>query len=107
MTALLFALSHRQYFIVSPLGIGMILALFVGSLFAGYARYRFGTLMPGILAHALGNLPLRGMGHVVFLVAMIGIIIIARRRIAAHLRELARLLRTRTILPAIAVALSP
>jgi len=105
MTALLFTLSHRQYFLLSAMGIGMLLSLLAGSLFAGYTRYRFGTLLPGVLAHAIGNLPFRGIAHVVVLLAIVFVLIAARRAVLVHLRNLARLLATRTIFAGIALAL--
>lgn len=104
MTALLFTLSHRQYFIASAMGIGMLLSLLAGSLLAGYTRYRFGTLLPGVIAHAIGNVPFRGIAHVLVLVAIVAVLIAARRPLLAHLRNLTRMLATRTILSGAALA---
>ncbi len=97
MTALLFTLSHRQYFIPSVLGLGMLLALFIASLLASYVRHRFNSLLPGVLAHALGNVPVRGVWQVVLLALMALAIGLARTEILAHTRELAALIRTRTV----------
>ena len=104
MTAVLFMLSHRQYFIASGVGIGMLLSLLIGSLIGGYARYRFGTLLPGIVAHAIGNLPIRGWVQALLLGAMLIIVLIARRAILAHARELTALLASRGVLSGAAVA---
>jgi membrane protease YdiL (CAAX protease family) len=60
MTALFFTFSHTQYFIGGVLGVGMLASLFVASVAGGYVRYRTGSLLPGTVAHALGNLPFRG-----------------------------------------------
>ena len=104
MTALLFTLSHRQYFIASTIGIGMLLSLFAASLFAGYTRDRFGTLLPGMIAHAIGNIPFRGSARVGVLIAILLILFVARRVVLAHLRNLLTLLSTRTILSGAALA---
>lgn len=98
MTALLFTLSHRQYFIPSILGIGMLIALFAASLLASYVRHRYNSLLPAIVAHSLGNVPLRGEVQVVVLVAMAVVIGLARRAIHLHARELGALVRTRAVL---------
>ena len=98
MTALLFTLSHRQYFIPSILGAGMIVSLFVGALFASYVRHRYDSLVPAIIAHALGNVPIRGTLQVVLLISMAMVMVVARRLLRLHARELAALVRTRAVL---------
>ncbi len=60
ITAIFFTFSHTQYFIASPIGVGMLASLLVGSIAGGYVRHRTGSLLPVIIAHALGNLPFRG-----------------------------------------------
>jgi membrane protease YdiL (CAAX protease family) len=57
ITAIFFTFSHTQYFIAGALGIGMLLSLFAASVVAGYVRHRTGSVLAGIVAHALGNLP--------------------------------------------------
>ena len=106
MTTLLFTLSHRQYFIASGVGIGMMVSLLVGSLFAGYTRHRFGTLLPGILAHAIGNVPIRGWSQALLLVLMIVVLILSFPSLLEHARSLRSLLTSRTILPAAAIAVA-
>ena len=59
ITAIFFTFSHTQYFIASPIGVGMLASLLVGSIAGGYVRHRTGSLLPVIIAHALGNLPFR------------------------------------------------
>lgn len=98
MTALLFTLSHRQYFIPSILGIGMLVSLFVAALLASYVRHRFQSLLPAVLAHALGNVPIRGMLQVVLLVSMAIVLVLARRHLRLRARELAAFIRTRAVL---------
>ena len=104
MTALLFTLSHRQYFLPSVLGISMVVALFVASILAGYVRHRFGTLVPAILAHALGNVPYRGWTQAIVIAAMVAVIVIARRAIGREIAAIMVFLRDRAIFNAAAVA---
>jgi membrane protease YdiL (CAAX protease family) len=106
MTALLFAASHRQYFLASALGIGMLASLLFGSILGGYVRHRTGSLLPGILGHAFGNVPLRGLSQAIALALMLCVIVIARRVIAEHARDLVRLLRDRRVISGIAYALA-
>ncbi|MGZ8780358.1 MAG: CPBP family intramembrane glutamic endopeptidase [Thermoanaerobaculia bacterium] len=104
MTALLFTLSHRQYFLPSVIGIGMLLSLFLSSMLAGYVRYRFRSVLPIILAHALGNIPIRGWAQAVAIALMLIVIVATRRTIVLHLRDLVALTRTRSVLTGSAIA---
>jgi membrane protease YdiL (CAAX protease family) len=76
ITAVFFTFSHTQYFIAGVLGAGMLAALLISSIAAGYVRHRTGSLLPVIIAHGLGNLPFRGwfeptiLGVLVFVVAL-------------------------------------
>ena len=60
MTALFFTFSHTQYLVAGMLGAGMLVCLFLSSVAAGYVRCRSGSLLPAVVAHALGNMPFRG-----------------------------------------------
>jgi membrane protease YdiL (CAAX protease family) len=106
MTALLFTLSHRQYFIPSVLGVGMLLSTFLGSTFTGYVRHCYRSLVPGTIAHALGNIPVRGWAQVLLLASMMLVIVATHRAILIHIRELIRFVRTRTVLSGSVVAVS-
>jgi membrane protease YdiL (CAAX protease family) len=81
ITAVFFTFSHTQYFISSLIGVGMLVSLFIASVAGGYVRHRTGSLLPVIIAHALGNLPFRGwleptiLGVMVLLVALRGRVI--------------------------------
>lgn len=106
MTALMFTLSHTQYFLASAVGIGMVLSLLFASLIGGYVRHRYGTLIPVIVAHALGNVPYRGWVQYAVLIAAVIVIVIARKAIAVHLRDAFKLIARREVLaPAGIVAL--
>ena len=88
ITALFFTFSHTQYFIASALGVGMLASLLVGSIAAGYVRHRTGSLLPGILAHACGNLPFRGWVEPTVLAVMAVVIVVWWRTIFAAARRL-------------------
>jgi membrane protease YdiL (CAAX protease family) len=88
ITAVFFTFSHTQYFILSGTGIGMLLSLFVGSLALGYARYRTSSVFPGIIAHALGNLPFRGWLLPMLLALMVLVVAICARTYAAWTTQL-------------------
>ena len=88
MTALFFTFSHTQYFIAGILGVGMLGSLFVASVAAGYVRYRTGSLLPGIGAHALGNLPFRGWVVPAVLILMALLVVIRWRAIARYASHL-------------------
>lgn len=84
LTALFFTFAHTQYFIASALGVGMLVSLFVGSIAAGYVRYRTGSLLPGMIAHALGNVPYRGWTAAAVIALMALVVVIWRRATAAY-----------------------
>ncbi len=88
MTALFFTLSHTQYFIAGVLGVGMLAALFVASVAGGYVRYRTGSLLPGIIAHAFGNVPFRGWVELAVLALMALLVVIWWRAIADYASDL-------------------
>jgi membrane protease YdiL (CAAX protease family) len=90
LTALFFTFSHTQYFIAGAVGAGMLASLLVSSFAAGYVRSRTGSLLPVIVAHALGNLPFRGWGEAAALVAMVLCVVIWRRAVAKAARGLWR-----------------
>ncbi|HET7038678.1 MAG TPA: CPBP family intramembrane glutamic endopeptidase, partial [Gemmatimonadales bacterium] len=46
ITAVFFTFSHTQYFIPGPIGPGMLVSLFIGSIAGGYVRHRTRSLVP-------------------------------------------------------------
>lgn len=90
VTAFFFTFAHTQYFIASALGIGMIASLLIGSLAAGYVRYQTGSVLPVIVAHALGNLPYRGWVEPAVLALMALTTTIWWRPVAGHASRLWR-----------------
>jgi membrane protease YdiL (CAAX protease family) len=93
-TAFLFALSHSQYLILNPFNIGMILSTIFGALVWGYIFYRTRSLLVTILAHAIVNIPILGIGLWIEIVAMLIVIVIARREIYRALVDGWSLLRS-------------
>jgi membrane protease YdiL (CAAX protease family) len=91
--SLLFTFSHSQYYILNVLNAGTLLATVFGSLAWGYIFYRTRSLAPTIVAHALENLPVRGISLWVELAAMIVVCIVARREIARYVKDFITLLR--------------
>lgn len=87
LTATLFAASHGQYHNLSPLSLGMIASLFLGSVIWGYFFYRTGSLIPVIVAHVLVNIPVRGPGQFVQLAVMATIVLVAWKPILCYARE--------------------
>ena len=101
ITALFFTLSHNQYFIAGVLGPGMVVGLFIASVAIGYVRYRTGSVLPGIIAHACGNLPFRGWTLPAVLTGMILVVMLKRRAIFKYTSALLREIFVRAAAPAV------
>ncbi len=69
--AFIFALSHSQYYRLSVMSLGMLIGIILMSLLAGYVFYKTRSLLPVIIAHALGNIPSGGNAETVILVIMV------------------------------------
>ena len=95
ITAAFFTFSHTQYYIASAIGIGMLVSLLAGSIGLGYVRYRTGSVLPGIVAHALGNLPYRGWVAPAVLAAMILIVVLRARPVLDYAAAIWRDVLTR------------
>ncbi|MGH9885940.1 MAG: hypothetical protein ACREBE_10450, partial [bacterium] len=97
--------SHTQYFIASAAGGGMVASLFVEAIAIGYVRQSTGSLIPGIIAHALGNLPVRSWGVPVILLLMAALIVHQRQAVSTYAIRLWRDMMVRSSLMALAGAL--
>jgi membrane protease YdiL (CAAX protease family) len=86
ITAFFFAIGHTQYFKPEVLSIGMLVSIVISSVSIGYAFFRTGSLWPGIIAHALINIP--GPDSVAAegfqLAVMAGLLIFCRREAIAE-----------------------
>jgi membrane protease YdiL (CAAX protease family) len=105
MTALFFTFAHTQYFIASPLGVGMLASLLVGGIVGGYVRYRTGSLLPVMIAHGLGNVPLRGWIEAVVLVLMALVTALWWRTIYGYAKQVWQEVMIRTVVGPIFAAL--
>lgn len=86
-TAALFSFSHSQYLTLSPLNLSTMAALVFGAIVWGYAFYRTRSLLVVMVAHALVNLPLYGIWVWIAPVAMLAVLLLARKVLAAELPE--------------------
>jgi len=93
-TAFLFFLSHSQYYILNAFNIGMILTGIFSAIAYGYIFYRTRSLLVTIIAHALVNIPIRGIGLWVEIAAMLIVIVIARREVYRALVDFWLLMRS-------------
>jgi membrane protease YdiL (CAAX protease family) len=80
--ALLFALAHVQYLDGSFVGTAALLLGIWQFVILGLMRLRTGSLLAGIIAHALFNIPMRMTEQIVFAIALLSIIaFVAIRRV--------------------------
>jgi membrane protease YdiL (CAAX protease family) len=83
-----FALSHAQYRDLSLFNAATLLTVFAAALVLGWLFWRTGSLYPGIVAHAILNLPPQhGRAGLVMLGALLAILIGTRRHWLAQLAE--------------------
>ncbi len=83
--ALIFTIFHTQYIEASPISILMMISILFSSLVLGYSRYHTGTIIPGVIAHALGNIPVIGVSALIVLVLMIIILFVNRNILSKHI----------------------
>jgi membrane protease YdiL (CAAX protease family) len=88
LSSTVFALSHAQYRDPSLLNVATLLTVFAAALALGWLFWRTGSLLPGIVLHAVLNLPpQRGRAGLVMLGALLTILIATRRLWLAQLDE--------------------
>lgn len=88
-----FAFSHTQYFRWSVLSLGSLAAVLLAALLAGYVFYRTRSLVPVVVAHALGNIPVKDLYVPLLLGLAVLILVVHRRPLADWARDLFRLMR--------------
>jgi membrane protease YdiL (CAAX protease family) len=87
--AFIFAFSHSQYYKLEMMSIGMLVSIILGSIFMGYVFYKTRSLLPVIIAHAIGNIPMRGGQAETFVfLSMVAVMIIFGKQIAQFGKEL-------------------
>jgi membrane protease YdiL (CAAX protease family) len=93
LSSTVFALSHVQYRDPSPFNLATLLTVFVAALVLGWLFWRTGSLLPGIVLHAILNLPPQhGRAGLAVLGAFLAILVVTRRRWLAQLGEVGSLL---------------
>ena len=92
-TAVLFALSHSQYYILNAYNLGMIASIIFSTLAWGYLFYRTRSLLVTIIPHILINIPVKGVIQWVLPVTMLFICILAWKEIYKYLSDFMQLIR--------------
>jgi membrane protease YdiL (CAAX protease family) len=92
--AFFFTLAHRQYFRAEIISVGMLLGTMIASLIGGYVRHATGSLLPVVIGHAMGNVPMSTPAELGMIAGMLMVVIIARRPIVEHGRQLGAMLRS-------------
>jgi len=94
ITAFFFAFSHSQYYLEpSPRNIGVVLAILFEAVVWGYAFHTTRSLIVPMIAHAIMNVPIAGVADFILPVLMLGVMMMYRRRIGEHVRELWAMLK--------------
>jgi hypothetical protein len=87
MTATFFSFSHGQYTLtLTPWTIGMLLTSLFEALVWGYVFYRTRSLIAPMVAHAIVNFPVRGIGDYLLPVAMLALVLIFRKQVIEEIR---------------------
>ena len=92
-TAVLFSLSHSQYYLLNAYNLGMLAAIFFSTLAWGYLFHRTRSLLITIIPHILVNLPVKGVLQWVLPVAMLLVCIFAWKEIYKYLSDFMQLLK--------------
>lgn len=90
LVALIFALAHTQYFKLEVLSLGMLVSIALLSWVVGWAFHRTGSLLPGIVGHALLNFPFLGRAEMVAVAGMAAICAAALPRLWGELPRIRR-----------------
>ena len=85
LTALIFTLFHTQYLQADTLSISLSIALLISALILSYARYVTGSILPGLVAHALVNIPFAGVPALLWLLLALVLIYRWRKDVRNHL----------------------
>jgi membrane protease YdiL (CAAX protease family) len=89
----IFAFSHTQYYRLSVLSLGSLLGVLLFALLAGYVFHRTRSLLPVVVAHAIGNVPVKDALVPALLVLTVLLLAVHRRGVIAWGGDFLRLLR--------------
>ena len=81
--AVVFILIHTQYLDGSIIGTAMIVSGFWWAILLGVARWRTGSLIAPMLAHALSNTPLRPAVQIAMLFVLLAVLLVASKQARA------------------------
>ncbi len=84
LMAIMFATFHTQYFQLDIISLGNLVMLFVSSVMLGYSRHYTGSLIPGLIAHALVNISVIGTPSLILSGVMLIAIIGYRKALIRH-----------------------
>jgi membrane protease YdiL (CAAX protease family) len=87
MTSCFFVFNHSQYHKLTFLSVGTIVTLFISSVAIGYVFYRTRSLYAPIVAHALVDIPTKGLVDLIVLLLMIAVVIFFAKKIAVYLKQ--------------------
>lgn len=85
--ACLFTFSHSQYLSLDPYNVGMTVGLLLSAIGFGVVFAWTRSLIPGMIAHALFDIPMTLSWQVLFLTVMIVIALVAARRAAVATKQ--------------------
>jgi len=88
ISALLFWISHGQYLKLDPLLLYNSTLAFIAALFMAWSVLRTGTLIPAIIAHSIGNVPLTQPLTFCLLFVSILLIFLLRQTLANAIQDL-------------------
>ena len=84
LTALIFTLFHTQYLKPDLLSIGLVFSLFISALVLSYARFATGSIIPGMIAHSLVNIPTSDVYSIIIISVFLLLIISNTQYIFNH-----------------------
>jgi membrane protease YdiL (CAAX protease family) len=88
-----FSFSHTQYYRLSMLSLGTLLGVLIFALLAGYVFHRTRSLLPVVVAHAIGNVPVKEALVPGLLVLAVLLLAVHRRGVIGWAGDFLRLLR--------------
>ena len=109
-TAVLFTLSHSQYYILNAYNLSMLVTLLFSAIAYGYLFYRTRSLLVTIIPHVLINIPVKGIFQWILPIIMLFVCILAWKEIYRYLSNFKQLIgdishKWQTIIAIVVVAI--